>query len=264
MSEVANKLKEMGLEKFGKQVKKNGYDDIDDWPNLSDSELKEIGIKAGWLRKWRKKHPDPNSKLKRPVKSANQPTKDVLNITVLGAGAVGKSCLTLRLVWDRFDEAYDPTIEDVYRQQFNIDGEESVLHILDTAGQEEFSVLADSWIRNGDGYLLVYSIANPQTLEKCKEVYQQICRINEVEPGEFPLVLVGNKKDLVDERTVRKEVADDVANGWNCPHMETSAKNNENVVECFHQCAREIRKLKSKTTEKSDTSANDGSCCNIL
>ena len=55
-------------------------------------------------------------------------------IVVLGGGGVGKSCLTFKLVWDKFLEKYDPTIEDSYTKE-NFNGEGDFLEILDTAGQ---------------------------------------------------------------------------------------------------------------------------------
>jgi small GTP-binding protein len=55
-------------------------------------------------------------------------------LVVLGAGAVGKSCMTVQLVSHHFVDFYDPTIEDSYRKQTVIDDETVQLDILDTAG----------------------------------------------------------------------------------------------------------------------------------
>ena len=55
---------------------------------------------------------------------------------MLGAGAVGKSSLTVRYINDHFLEEYDPTIEDYYRKLVDIDGKPALMDILDTAGQE--------------------------------------------------------------------------------------------------------------------------------
>lgn len=44
------------------------------------------------------------------------------NIVVLGAGGVGKSCLTAQFVQNVWIESYDPTIEDSYRKMINVDG----------------------------------------------------------------------------------------------------------------------------------------------
>ena len=79
-------------------------------------------------------------------------------LVVVGGGGVGKSALTIRLIQpDHFVDEYDPTIEDSYRKQVTIDEETCLLDILDTAGQEEYSVMRDGWFRNGDCFLLVFS-----------------------------------------------------------------------------------------------------------
>ena len=62
--------------------------------------------------------------------------ENFFKIVVMGGGGVGKSCLTFQLVWGKFLEKYDPTIEDSYRKEgFNVDGEVVTIEILDTAGQ---------------------------------------------------------------------------------------------------------------------------------
>ena len=53
---------------------------------------------------------------------------------VLGSGGVGKSALTVQFVQGIFVEKYDPTIEDSYRKQVEVDGQQCMLEILDTAG----------------------------------------------------------------------------------------------------------------------------------
>ena len=49
-------------------------------------------------------------------------TKDY-KIVVLGSGGVGKSALTVQFVQNIFVEKYDPTIEDSYRKQIELDGQ---------------------------------------------------------------------------------------------------------------------------------------------
>ena len=55
-------------------------------------------------------------------------------IVVLGSGGGGKSALTVQFVQGIFVEKYDPTIEDSYRKQVEVDGQQCMLEILDTAG----------------------------------------------------------------------------------------------------------------------------------
>merc|ERR1712048_925904 len=92
-------------------------------------------------------------------------------ITVLGSGGVGKSALTIRLITGTYEANYDPTIEDSYRKQVQIDGKPALLDILDTAGQEEYAALQDQWIREGDGFLIVYSITASNSLEEAEALW---------------------------------------------------------------------------------------------
>ncbi|RCN30705.1 Ras family protein, partial [Ancylostoma caninum] len=70
-------------------------------------------------------------------------------VVVLGSGGVGKSALTVQFVSSTFIEKYDPTIEDFYRKEIEVDGQPCVLEILDTAGTEQFSSMRDLYIKNG-------------------------------------------------------------------------------------------------------------------
>lgn len=62
--------------------------------------------------------------------------QQIMNISVLGSGGVGKSAVTLRFVREYFVKDWDPTIEDAYRKPVNIDDDSCMLEILDTAGQD--------------------------------------------------------------------------------------------------------------------------------
>ncbi len=64
---------------------------------------------------------------------------ETMRLVLLGSGGVGKSCITIRYVQDSFVLEYDPTIEDSYRRQVEVDGQQVMLEILDTAGTEQFT-----------------------------------------------------------------------------------------------------------------------------
>ena len=102
-------------------------------------------------------------------------------IVVLGGGGVGKSALTIRLVTDNFLEEYDPTIEDSYRKSVVIDEKACLLDILDTAGQEEFSSMQDQWMREGQAFLVVYSITSRTTFDEAIIMREKILRCKEEE-----------------------------------------------------------------------------------
>ncbi|MBW04336.1 Ras-related protein Rap-2a, partial [Eschrichtius robustus] len=88
-------------------------------------------------------------------------------VVVLGSGGVGKSALTVQFVTGTFIEKYDPTIEDFYRKEIEVDSSPSVLEILDTAGTEQFASMRDLYIKNGQGFILVYSLVNQQSFQDC-------------------------------------------------------------------------------------------------
>jgi len=181
-------------------------------------------------------------------------------IVVLGGGGVGKSALTIRLVTDNFLDEYDPTIEDSYRKQVMLDAEGALLDILDTAGQEEFSSMQDQWMRDGKGFLLVYNITSRPTFEEVSNLYDKILRTKDTD--KVPIVLVGNKCDLKDERQVKYEEGQALAKQWGCPFYETSAKKKYNNEACFFDLVREIRKQREnlKGSKKKKPKFN----CHIL
>jgi len=162
-------------------------------------------------------------------------------VVLLGEGGVGKSALTIQFTQNHFIRDYDPTIENSYRKQINLDNESLILDILDTAGQEEYSVMRAQYIRSGAGFLLVYSIANRDTFAAMEEFRDQILMVKDV--ATFPMVLIGNKADLDGEglRTVSSEEGSALAKKFNCPFFETSAKTRQNIEECFVQLVRDMK-----------------------
>ncbi|RWS30396.1 hypothetical protein B4U80_07474 [Leptotrombidium deliense] len=160
-------------------------------------------------------------------------------VVVLGSGGVGKSALTVQFVSGTFMEKYDPTIEDFYRKEIEVDGAPCVLEILDTAGTEQFASMRDLYIKNGQGFVVAYSITNHQTFQDVKSMKEQIIRVkggNE----RVPILLVGNKVDLEHQREVSTVEGMGLAQSWGCPFMETSAKNRCNVNEMFAEVVREM------------------------
>ncbi|TVY45614.1 Ras-related protein [Lachnellula subtilissima] len=165
------------------------------------------------------------------------------NIVVLGAA---------QFVQNIWIEAYDPTIEDSYRKQIDVDGRQCMLEILDTAGTEQFSMhekeaiydSADSlrrelYMKTGQGFLLVFSITSQSSLYELQELREQIIRIKD--DDNVPIVIVGNKSDLEEDRVVSRSKAFAVSQSWgNAPYYETSARRRANVDEVFIDLCRQI------------------------
>ncbi|CAH2085230.1 unnamed protein product [Euphydryas editha] len=169
-------------------------------------------------------------------------------IVVLGSGGVGKSALTVQFVQGIFVEKYDPTIEDSYRKQVEVDGQQCMLEILDTAGTEQFTAMRDLYMKNGQGFVLVYSITAQSTFNDLQDLREQILRVKDKD--DVPMVLVGNKCDLEAERVVGKQQGANLANHFNCVFMETSAKAKISVNEVFYDLVRQINKKSPKEEKK--------------
>ncbi|KAJ3588494.1 hypothetical protein NHX12_012086 [Muraenolepis orangiensis] len=159
-------------------------------------------------------------------------------VVVLGSGGVGKSALTVQFVTGTFIEKYDPTIEDFYRKEIEVDSSPSVLEILDTAGTEQFASMRDLYIKNGQGFILVYSLVNQQSFQDIRPMRDQIVRVKRFE--KVPLILVGNKVDLESEREVAGSDGRALAQEWGCPFIETSAKSKTMVDELFAEIVRQM------------------------
>jgi GTPase KRas protein len=173
---------------------------------------------------------------------------------------------------NHFVETYDPTIEDSYRKQVQIDGQSCMLEVLDTAGQEEYTALRDQWIRDGEGFVLVYSISSRPSFARIEKFYKQIQRVKDSSlsgsppyPGSplrdtaggnnfgpAPVMLVGNKCDRAMEREVSIQEGLSLARELGCDFVEASAKNCINVEKAFFDVVRQLRRQKQQHYRSSD------------
>ena len=159
-----------------------------------------------------------------------QPMYDAVKIVVLGKGVVGKSSLVYRFIGKENPEEHDATIEDRYKAIENIDGHNSQIEILDTAGEDDYQNLIDMWIQFADGCLFVFAINDKESFKALKAKYE---RMNKLKGEGFPALLVGNKSDLESNREVTQQEAKELAASWGVEYIETSALNNVNCKAAF-------------------------------
>lgn len=163
---------------------------------------------------------------------------DNWRITVLGDGGVGKTALAVQYMLGCFVETYDPTIEDAYRKQALVDDRMCFIEVIDTAGQEEYGTLRDQWVREGQGFVLVYSISSRSSFDRLEVFRQSMLRVK----GENPIfILVGNKADRNSEREVLREEGQAKARDIGCEFLETSARTAYNVDKLFNTLIRTLR-----------------------
>jgi len=158
---------------------------------------------------------------------------------VVGDGGVGKTALTIRFSKDFFTEDYKMTIGvDFHVKTISIDTSEGELRcklqIWDTGGQERFSSIRPMYYRGSLGALVIYDLTNYESFEHLPQWIEEI-RANI--KNEIPLLLVGNKSDLIQERSVTMEEINDFTGKFNLYYMETSAKTGDGVGDCFQVLA---------------------------
>ncbi len=99
--------------------------------------------------------------------------------------------------------------------------------------------MRELYMKTGQGFLLVFSITSLSSLRELEELRAQIIRIKDDE--RVPIVLVGNKCDLEEDRAVSRVRAFGISQSWgNVPYYETSARRRQNVDEVFRDLCRQI------------------------
>jgi small GTP-binding protein len=161
-------------------------------------------------------------------------------IVVFGAGAVGKSALTIQFVQGYFITDYDPTIEDSYKRVLAVDNENIQLDILDTAEQDDFALMRTSYMRQGKGFIIVYAVDDRASFEEVEMFHRDLTRTKGT--INVPVVICGNKCDLEEKRVVSKAEGEELASKLTAIFFETSALANINIENAFRALVKEIRK----------------------
>ncbi|XP_037740084.1 GTPase RhebL1 isoform X3 [Caretta caretta] len=163
-------------------------------------------------------------------------------VVILGYRSVGKTSLAHQFVDGEFLECYDPTVESTYNKMLMVGKDEFHLQLVDTAGQDEYTILPPSFSIGIHGYLLVYSVTSLRRM---------------------PVVLVGNKADLslesshstpcrVSSREVKTDEGKKLADTWGAVFLESSAKENQMTRGIFTKIIEEIDRVdNSYGTERS-------------
>ena len=138
---------------------------------------------------------------------------------IVGDMAVGKSCLLLQFTDHKFRHQHELTIGVEFGgKTIEVKGKNIKIQIWDTAGQEAFQAITRTYYKGAIGALLVYDITRHETFEHIDRWLNEI-KVNGSK--DICCILIGNKKDLEEQRQVKYEEG------------EKLAKNNNKIIQCF-------------------------------
>jgi len=168
-------------------------------------------------------------------------------LAIMGFRSVGKSSLTIQFVDGMFVDDYDPTIENTFTKMLKVRGQEYFLRLVDTAGQDEYSIFPVQYSIDIHGYCLVYSINSLKSFEVVKVIYEKL--LDMTGKVHVPIVLVGNKVDLHMERCVSTEEGKRLAEYMKADFIEVSAKQNSAVNDLFQTLIQTIERVNNEMGE---------------
>eukprot|EP01090_Pellita_catalonica_P012948 TRINITY_DN295_c0_g1_i1.p1 TRINITY_DN295_c0_g1~~TRINITY_DN295_c0_g1_i1.p1 ORF type:complete len:259 (+),score=47.44 TRINITY_DN295_c0_g1_i1:100-876(+) len=183
-----------------------------------------------------------------------------IKLVVVGDGAVGKTSLLISYATKKFPTDYVPTVFENYTAQIRINNETILLHLWDTAGQEDYDRLRPLSYPGAHVILLCFSTVNKQSYESIREKWHP--EVNHYVP-EIPHMLVGTKIDLRDSETpdphtttfepITREMGMEMAKDIGAAkYLEVSAKTRKGLIKVFKAAVDSV-------LDSDDVSAGEGS-----
>ena len=167
----------------------------------------------------------------------------VMKIALCGEQFVGKTSIRRRYLGEGFKLDYYTTLgTDFSIKRQVVNGRNVELQIWDVAGQPLFKELRKKFFIGVNGAILVFDLTNPDTLHELSNWITELFQVNI--GTRIPIVLVGNKKDLVDQIAVSKndvkeflskiKERPDIYN-QEIPYFETSALTGDNIDRAINE-----------------------------
>ncbi len=163
-------------------------------------------------------------------------------ITVIGDGFVGKTSLISKFTQGNFQEDYIQTIGAQFSEYIEeMEGDICELFFWDIAGQAEFNFLRPAFYKSSLASIVVFSLEENdfgrkslKHIEKWNKEIKKFC-------GDIPVILFGNKIDLVDESRLNDEkILKFIDKEIYIDYIRTSAKTGHNVEKAFHRIIKEL------------------------
>ncbi|EKE40861.1 hypothetical protein ENUP19_0128G0012 [Entamoeba nuttalli] len=160
-------------------------------------------------------------------------------VVLLGEGKVGKTSMILRYTQNFFTPEEGPrtTQASYVSKTLNIDKNDYIINIWDTAGQEKYQALTPIYYRDSQGAILVYDITEPRSFQR---VQTEVDNIRDMLGDNCCIVIVGNKMDLVQQRKISKEEADKYAESVKAIHYLCSCATGDGISDVFEGLTKQM------------------------
>ena len=158
----------------------------------------------------------------------------LVKVVLAGDSGVGKTNILSQFVRNQFNPVSLTTIGvEFATKTVNVNDKTVKAQIWDTAGQERYRAITSTYYKGAKGAILVYDITVPNSFTNLERWIKEIR--NNTENPKIPILLVGNKIDLKDERRILEEEGKNLAAKEEMIFMETSALMATNVNEAFYK-----------------------------
>lgn len=179
-----------------------------------------------------------------------------LSIIVIGDMNVGKTHLLAQLTQQSKDIVSTIGIDFIHRSYVLYNNIVKV-HIWDTADQERFRAITQSYYRSADGAMIVFDLTNIMTFDNVKYWLQDIIRKCS---KHIPIIIVGHKKDLLSERCISYQTAADFAEQYNCHYFETSISDSDSINTAFYDLILQAYKSPSSNSDSLSSTSSTSIC----
>jgi len=172
-----------------------------------------------------------------------------VKIVVLGAPGVGKTALTVRFLTKRYIGEYDHQSDSRYKHEIMVDGDPVIFEICDTCTKTTSDLPSADLLTWADGLVLVYSITDRASFTYLKQVFNHIQEVrgSHSKDKDMPMVILGNKGDMVHLRQVSSEEGEILSKDYDCNFFEVAAADQvTEVADAFHELFREVNATRRK------------------